>query len=173
MFRRLLVGLVEGLIVGLALAFACTRGLGTSAPGALLLVLLGALSGFVVGLVAGRPVWARDAKTEALLKAGAGALFGAGLAFALRRWLMWPVNLSSVSFGAGPAGELAALTLPAVASVLALFFELDNTDAEAKKPRVGSAQPKQRLGASRDAEADSPDELENFDDVVERKHEKR
>src|SRR4051794_28836967 len=122
MFRRSLLGLVEGLLVGLGLAFACARGLGAAAPGALLLILLGALAGFLVGLVAGRPVWARDAKTEAILKASAGALFGAGLSFAMQRWLSLPLNLSVLSFGSGPAGQLAGVTVPAVACALALFF---------------------------------------------------
>ncbi len=173
MFRRLFVGLVEGLIVGLAMAFACVRGLGISAPGALILALLGALAGFVVGLVAGRPVWARDAKTEALLKAGVGGLFGAGLAFALGRWLSLPVNLSAFSFGTGPAGQLAAITLPAVACALALFFELDNTDSSANKPGIAGSPPKQRLGATQDAEPDDLNDLEELDDVARRKREKR
>ena len=173
MFRRLLIGLTEGLIVGLGLAVACTRGLGLSTPGSLLLLLLGALAGFVVGLVAGRPVWARDAKTEALLKAGVGALFGAGMAFGLGRWLSLPVNLSAFSFGAGPAGQLVAVTVPAVACALALFFELDNTDSGANQRRVSDTSAKQRLGGARSAEPDPLGELDSLDDVAEHKHEKR
>src|SRR4051794_26413702 len=109
MFRRLLVGLSEGLVIGLALGVACARGLGLASPGSIIAGGLGAFTGFVVGLVAGRPIWARSAKTEALLKAAAGALAGFGLSYALRRWLTWELDLSALSLGKGPAGNLSAL----------------------------------------------------------------
>ena len=132
MLRRLLLGLVEGLVIGLALGVGSARGLGLSAPGGIALALLGAGAGFLVGLVAGRPVWARDAKTEALLKAGVGALGGAGLSFAAEHWLRVPVNLSAFQLGAGPAGLLSSVALPLVTTVLALFFELDDSKDEAQ-----------------------------------------
>jgi hypothetical protein len=132
MLRRLLLGLLEGLVIGLALGVGAARGLGLRAPGGLALVLLGAGAGFLVGLVAGRPVWARDAKTEALLKAGVGALGGAGLSFAAERWLRVPLNLSAFQLGAGPAGLLSFVALPLVTTLLALFFELDDSKDEAE-----------------------------------------
>ena len=175
MLRRLFVGLVEGLVIGIALAVAATRGLGMSAPGALVAALLAGVAGFAVGLVAGRPIWARDAKTEALLKAGVGAFVGVGLSFALGRWLAVPIDLSAYSFGAGPMGKLAAVSLPLIASALALFFELDNTDGGEAKPRLAAAHGKQRLSTSVE-----PDELMIDSDLdargeprAERKREKR
>jgi hypothetical protein len=132
MLRRLLLGLVEGLVIGLALGVGAARGLGLSAPGGIALAMLGAGSGFLVGLVAGRPVWARDAKTEALLKAGVGAAGGAGLSLAARHWLKVPLDLSAFHLGAGPAGMLSSTALPLVATLLALFFELDDSKHEAK-----------------------------------------
>ena len=126
MFRRLLLGLCEGFVIGLALGVACARGLGLGSPGAVVAAALGALAGFAIGLVAGRPIWALNAKTEALLKAAAGALGGVGLSFALRRWLKLEVDLSALLLGAGPAGQLSAVVLPAVTTALALFFELDD-----------------------------------------------
>jgi len=149
MLRRLLlglVGLVKGLVIGIALAVAATRGLGLAAPDALFAALLGGSAGLIAGLVAGRPIWGRDAKTEALLKASVGALVGVGLSFALGRWLSTPLDLSAYSFGAGPAGKLAAVFLPLIASVLSLFFELDNTDVGQAKPRLAAPRAKQRLG---------------------------
>jgi hypothetical protein len=132
MLRRLLLGLVEGLVIGLALGVGAARGLGLRAPGGIAAVLLGAGAGFLVGLAAGRPVWARDAKTEALLKAGVGALGGAGLSFAAEHWLRVPLNLSAFQLGAGPAGLLSSVALPLVTTVLAIFFELDDSKDEAK-----------------------------------------
>jgi len=165
MFRRLCLGLFEGLLIGAASGLACSRGLGWATLGALFAVAFGAAAGFVVGLVAGRPIWARDAKTEALLKAGAGALLGAGLAFATQRWLAWPLDLSGFGLGAGPAGELPMVALPAVATVLALFFELDDTSA----PRAVSQHQKIRvpgntaLGSAQESDLDLAAELRELD----------
>lgn len=171
MLRRLLLGLVEGLVLGVALGLASVRGLGLVAPSAVFLALLGALAGFAVGLVAGRPIWARDAKTEALLKGAAGALGGFGLTFALRHWLKVPVDLAAYSLGAGPAGELSAVTLPAVTTALGLFFELDD-DGKRSSGGPGSKRPtKQRVGPTR-ADAEGFDEAEELADVVDRKLEK-
>jgi hypothetical protein len=171
MLRRLFVGLVEGLVIGMALAVAAARGLGLSAPGALVAAALAGVAGLLVGLVAGRPIWARDAKTEALLKAGVGALAGVGLSFALGHWWSLPVDLRAYSFGAGPAGTLAALTLPLIASVLASFFELDNTGGGPTKPGLSAPRAKQRLAASDDSIDDA--ELGELDELpAQRKHEK-
>ncbi|MES1173761.1 MAG: hypothetical protein ABUL62_05480 [Myxococcales bacterium] len=175
MLRRLFVGLVEGLVIGIALAVAAARGLGMSAPSAVFAALLAGIAGFIVGLVAGRPVWARDAKTEALLKAGVGALIGVGSSFALGHWLSMPLDLTAYTFGAGPAGKLAAVSLPLIASALALFFELDNTESSEAKPQFVAPRTKQRLDASSGAdELTSETELDALDELpAERKREKR
>jgi hypothetical protein len=172
MLRRLLLGLAEGLALGLALGVAFARVIGGMAsPGGAVALLLGALAGFATGLVAGRPVWARNAKTEALLKAAAGAFAGAGLSFAFRRWLSVSVDLSSFSLGVGPAGHLPALTVPAVTTLLALFFELDDDTRTATAPPVSAAE-RRRVD---DAGADSArsDELDVEHDDIDRRHEKR
>ena len=176
MLRRLFVGLAEGFVIGMALALVAVRGLGLNpAMSALVMALLAAGAGFVVGLIAGRPIWARNAKTEALLKAAVGALVGAGLSFALGRWFTMPLELGAYSLGAGPAGKLAAVSLPLIATALALFFELDNTGSGEAQPGLAEPGPKQRLRESRE-----PDELlsdldqdGNEDLPAERKHEKR
>ncbi len=157
MLRRLLLGLFEGLVIGLALGVGAARGLGLSAPGSVVSLLLGAGAGFLVGLVAGRPVWSPNGKTEALLKAGAGALGGAGLSFAAQHWLKVPLDLSAFELGVGPAGTLSAAVLPLVATTLALFFELDDDGAGRAPARVSVAQ-KQRVSAA--TPSDALDELE-------------
>jgi hypothetical protein len=154
MLRRFLLGLIEGLVIGLALAVASARGLGLATPGRVTAAVLAGAVGFLVGLVAGRPVWARDAKTEALLKAGVGALVGAGLSLALGHWLAAPVDLSQFALGAGPVGKLPAVSLPAIACALSLFFELDDTSSRTAPARVAAppAQKRQTLPANDDAE---------------------
>ena len=167
--RRLCLGLFEGLLIGAAWGLACSRGLGWTTLGALLAAAFGAGAGFVVGLVAGRPIWARHAKTEALLKAGAGALLGAGLAFATQRWLSVPLDLSQFGLGAGPAGQLPAALLPAVATVLALFFELDdtssgNTGAQRARPKIRAPEATALGAQDRDLAAELR-ELDALDDA--------
>jgi hypothetical protein len=171
MLRRLLLGLTEGLVLGLAFGVASARGLGLGSPGSIVALLLGACAGFAIGLVAGRPIWARDAKTEALLKAAAGALAGLGLSFALRRWLNVHVDLSAFSLGAGSAGQLSAVTLPVTTTLLALFFELDDDGARtAEKPRMHDAE-KQRV-AGEVSDSASLDDSEWLDDEADHKREK-
>jgi hypothetical protein len=157
MLRRLLVGLFEGLLIGGALGVGAARGLGLSAPGSILAMLLGAGTGFVVGLVAGRPVWARDAKTEALLKAAVGAVGGAGLSLAAGHWLKVPLDLSAFGLGAGPAGALSSVALPLLATLLAVFFELDDNGPKNARTRIASA-PSARRVAIPEASADQNDQ---------------
>ncbi len=168
MFRRLLLGLFEGLVIGLALGVGAARGLGLSAPGTVVSLLLAASAGFLVGLVAGRPVWSPNGKTEALLKAGAGALGGAGLSFAAQHWLKVPLDLSAFQLGAGPAGVLSAAVLPLVATVLALFFELDD-DGTGRMPARVSAAKKQRVSAAAQNDALAELELDESEDTEQRR----
>jgi hypothetical protein len=133
MLRRLIFGLVLGLMVGAALAAGLVRlGEGSFAAGSGVLIayLAAALAGGVTGMIAGKPIWAPSAKIEGGLKAVFGALLGAGAMFALRQWATgFDVNLSFLG-GGGPApvGELPAASLPLIAAVLGGLFGLDNTD---------------------------------------------
>jgi hypothetical protein len=178
MLRRLLLGLVLGLVVGGLLAAGLVAGLGvptfTAAGGALMAYLAAALTGVLTGLVAGKPIWASEAKIEAGLKAFFGALIGAGVMFALRRWA-GGVTLDLPAIGAhGPTSvaDLPAASLPLVAAVLGGFFELDNTGDKKKEgdtapPRKGPSRVVAdgvRAGKARLADAagerDSDDEAE-------------
>jgi hypothetical protein len=138
MLKRLLVGLFLGLVIGGALAAVLIKGLSlplfaSGTGGAALAYLFAAVTGVVVGLVAGKPIWASGGQIEAGLKAFFGALLGAGAMFALRRFVTTPIDLSAISAGAGAIGELPALTLPIIAAVLGGFYELDNTPEPEKK----------------------------------------
>jgi hypothetical protein len=144
MFRRLLVGLILGLIVGGLAAAALVGGLhmtafGEGAGGSAMAYLAAAFTGVLTGLVAGKPIWASGAKIEAGLKAFFGALLAAGLMFAIRKWLTADVNLSFIGAGSGAIGELPATSLPLLAAVLGGFFELDNTGSPDKDEAKGAA----------------------------------
>jgi hypothetical protein len=142
MVRRLFVGLIVGLFVGCVVAAGVVGGLRihefSGTPGAVLGYLGAALTGLLTGLVAGKPVWATDAKIEAGLKAFFGAAIGAGLMFALRQWGgAFQPDLSFIGAGHGAVGDLPAASFPLVAAVLGAFFELDNTGDGAEKGERG------------------------------------
>ena len=59
MLGRLLIGIVKGLIVGGLVGFGLAK-LGIAAPGAVIAYLAAALTGVLVGLVAGKPIWAKE-----------------------------------------------------------------------------------------------------------------
>ena len=162
MLKRLVVGLVKGLVVGGLAAAALVAGLGVTSFGALIGYPAAVATGALVGLIAGKPIWAADAKIEALLKALVGAGIGAALLLLLRKWLAIDLDLSAYGLGHGAVGELPAAALPAIAGGLAAFFELDNTEVTTaggpKKARV--AEPKQRVGADTGAEAEAGSEAE-------------
>ena len=150
MIRRLITGLVLGLIIGGIAAAVLIKGLGVT-------VLVGALAyaaalgtGAVAGLVAGKPIWAEGAWIEGLLKTFFGALLGAGGMFLLQKFAGMELDLSRFGAGAGKAGELSVLALPAIATVLSVFYELDNTgsaEPAEKGHRVAGKAPAAKLRA--------------------------
>jgi hypothetical protein len=148
MFRRLILGLFFGLIIGGAVAF----GLVKLDDGALvnssdvLGYLFAAIAGAITGATAGKPVWAADAKIEGGLKAFFGALLAAGGMFGLARWGFAPPELSVVGADGHTAiANLPYLSLPLLAGVLGAFFGLDNSEEPAKE---GAAAPRKRVAAA-------------------------
>jgi hypothetical protein len=133
MLKRLLLGIITGLIVGGAVAAGVIGGLHwltfaeAGALGTTLAYALAAGTGVVVGLVAGKPIWAKGGQIEAALKAFFGALLAAGGMFALRTWAKVDVDLAMLHAGSGALGDLPGATLPIIAAVLGGFYELDNT----------------------------------------------
>jgi hypothetical protein len=138
MLKRLFVGLFIGLVLGGLLAAVLIKGLGVTvfaagAGGAGLAYLFAAVTGVVVGLIAGKPIWASGGQIEAGLKAFFGALLGAGIMFGLRRFVTTEISLDSVGAGTGAIGTLVATTLPIIAALLGGFYEVDNTPEPDKK----------------------------------------
>jgi hypothetical protein len=151
MAKRALIGLIKGLLIGGMVALVLVQGLGIAVFGALLAYPLAVLTGVIAGLVAGKPIWARDGRIEATLKAVVGAVVAGGVMFAIRKWLNPSLDLGS--FGAGGIGELPIVSLPLIATALSVLFELDNTGSEPAEEK-----PKQRVAAEpqlEEAELDS------------------
>lgn len=170
MLGRLVVGIIKGLVVGGLVGFGLAK-LGFVAPGAVIAYLAAAVTGVLIGLVAGKPIWAKDAKIEAGMKAFVGALLGVGLMFVARRWLLVPVPFSLGPLSApdpslhaqfGTIGGLSVTSLAAVAAVLGGFYEADNTPTPEEKtpaPRAKAAAGNKRIAAA-DLGDDEADELE-------------
>jgi hypothetical protein len=146
MLRRFLIGALLGSVVGFALAAALVAGLKViafdGAHGTLEAYAAALVAGVLAGLVAGKPVWAADAKVEAGVKALFGALLATAGMFALRRWASgWTVDLRSLSAGGpGAVGDLPGASLPVIGAALGALFEVDNTgDGKVSGPSVPRA----------------------------------
>jgi len=174
MLKRLIFGLLFGLFVGGVLAVAVIKGLGmtafaTSGAGVALPYVFAAVTGVLVGLVAGKPIWASGGQIEAGLKAIVGAAIAAGAMWAMRRWLNFEVDLHTLA-AATPAvptaaGDLPVVTLPLIAAVLGGFYEADNTPetADAKAPKSGAKAPAGAKSKMRVAEPDVAEEEEELE----------
>ncbi|KYF86995.1 hypothetical protein BE17_05140 [Sorangium cellulosum] len=172
MLGRLILGIVKGLIVGGLLGFGLAK-LGYAAPFAVIAYLAAALAGVLVGLIAGKPIWAKDAKIEAGMKAFVGALLGAGLMYAARRWLTMPVpvplgelgganlSLGEAAGSAGTFGGLAVTSLAAIAALLGGFYEADNDPSDEATPGAKPAAKAAAGGNKRIAAAAAADDLED------------
>jgi hypothetical protein len=170
MLFRLLLGLLKGLAIGGLVGFGLAK-LGLAAPSALFAYAAAALVGALVGLIAGKPIWAADGRIEAGLKAVFGALLATGLMALARNFLGFavPVDLGSLaaanqSLGEtsaqGTFGGLAIVSLALVAAVIGAFYDADNTpSAEGDKKVTAGPAPKARIGA-KPAAADEFDELD-------------
>lgn len=174
MLKRLFAGLVIGIVMGGIVAAALVKGLGvlsfaTTGAGVFLPYVAALVTGAFVALVAGKPVWAKGAWIEVGLKAFFGSLLAAGGMFALRKWGVTPIDLTRVGAGAGTLSSLPATSLPLIATVLSVLFELDNTDAPEEKkgakpagasPRVASGRAVKGARVSTDeADGESEEEL--------------
>lgn len=141
MLGRLLIGIVKGLVVGGLLGFALVK-LGVAMPGAIIAYLTAALTGVVIGLIAGKPIWAKDAKIEAGAKAVVGALLAIGLMAAARTWLLVPLPpLGALAPEGATLGGFAMTSLAAVAALLGGFYDADNdaTGAEEAPAAAGTS----------------------------------
>jgi hypothetical protein len=177
MLKRLMVGIVIGVVVGAIAAAAVIKGLhmalfAATTGGTLMAYVAALATGAFVALVAGKPVWAKGAWIEVGLKAFFGSLLAAGGMFALRKWGVMSVNFNSFGAGEGAIGYLAATALPIIATVLSIFFEIDNTDAPSEQAPAKAAGKAQVRVAASASKASLPgarvakDETESDDEPV-------
>jgi hypothetical protein len=176
MLGRLLLGLVKGLLIGALLGFGLAK-LGLGAPIALIAYPAAALGGILVGLVAGKPIWAKDAKIEAGMKAFVGAILGAGLMFAARKWLTMEVTLPlqglvEAKAASGALGMLAITSLAMITAVLGGFYEADNDPAEGEGGAKATTGKRVAAGGPRVA-ASAGEELEEEELEAEPKRAKK
>jgi hypothetical protein len=141
MVRKIVLGLFEGASLG-ALVFFALFGLHV-VWSALVTYAAAGVVGALVGAVAGKPIWGREAKLEALLKSLAGAFIAAVAMYGARKWLSgFDVNLQSLGLGAGPIGEVPSAALPLIGAGLGFVFQIDDalgSDADPPRRRVADA----------------------------------
>lgn len=145
------MGLVKGLIIGGLIGYGLAMA-GMATPGALVAYGAAAVVGVVVSMVAGKPIWAKDARIEVGMKAGAGALIGPGLMWLVRRFLTMdiPFDVSSLpgldSISSHPeVGAFAITALAVVAGLLAGFYDADNQPVVEQEEEVAAAGGKKRV----------------------------
>lgn len=125
--------------------------------------LLAPVAGVLVGLVAGKPIWAKGARIEAGLKAVFGAALGAAMMFALRRWGHLNIDLGAIGLGQGQLGTHPATALPIVTTLMALLFEVDNMFGGGEDKKDGGSTTRKRIATSEDSgsqEQEEPAETE-------------
>jgi hypothetical protein len=174
MLGRLLIGMVKGLIVGSLLGYGLVK-LGMAMPIAIVAYLAAAVTGVVIGLVAGKPIWAKDAKIEAGMKAAVGALLGVGLMAAARNWLLVPIpfSLGPLAPEGATVGGFAMTSLAAIAGLLGGFYDADNDapDEAATPPSAGESASKK--GSRIAAAASQGEEDEDLTSEPDKKRSKK
>jgi hypothetical protein len=149
MLKRLLIGVIKGLLLGGLVYAGLVFGLHMVFSGGIIAYVLAVVLGALTGLIAGKPIWRSGAGVEAGLK----AFFGMGLAalgmylvdrFVPLTTLMQTFAPSSVP-GTTPGYNL--LALPVISTILAMLYEVDNTPEPEGAEKKGEAAPKQLSGA--------------------------
>jgi hypothetical protein len=164
---RLVLGLLKGIVLGGLVGYALAAA-GLAAPSAWLAYPIAAAVGMAIATIAGKPIWAKDARIEVGMKAAAAAVVAPGLMWLARTFLtvglpFEPSLLPGVSAGAVTLGTFSITSLALVAAVLGGFFEADNQPAPPDEKQGGGG-PKKRIDAASPPTA-AVDELE--DDVEE------
>jgi len=180
MFGRLIKGLFLGLFIGGLAAAALIKGLGITGFEAehfdFLAYAAALATGAVAGLIAGKPIWAQGAGIEGILKTVFGALLGAGGMFLLQKFSGPSVDLTKFGLGDAALGHLTVVSLPAIATLLSIFFEVDNTDAgkavEKGGARVAGKAPAPKLRAPASSRLADSDEAADEAPVASKKAQK-
>jgi hypothetical protein len=168
MLKRLIVGLVIGIVLGGALGFGLLQLLAEPMGGALGYAFA-AITGVLVGLVAGKPIWAKGALVEAGLKAFVGAALACGILFGLR---FVPLSLPAIATAeSAKLGYHAFGALMAVATVLAVFYEIDNTGGDEDEAAGKGASARKRVAGP--TSTAGVDELEDVEEEASQQAKRR
>lgn len=156
MALRLLVGMLKGLVLGGLVGYGLTAG-GLTAGW--LAYVAAAVVGMLVALIAGKPIWAKDARIEVGMKVAAGAVLAPLAMWGVRSFLTMGLpfdpstlpGLESVSASSATLGTFFVTSLAIIGGVLAGFYDADNqpgsgAKAGAEKTSQGSGG-KQRIAA--------------------------
>ena len=148
---RLVVGLLKGVLVGAAVGYGLVAA-GMATPPAAVIYVAAGVCGVLTAMIAGKPVWAKEARIEVMMKAVAGMLLGPAILFALRRFVQLPLPADLLAalpgLEATKGAELGLSTfsmtsLSIVSAILAGFFDADNQPAaesgDGAKQRIAEA----------------------------------
>ncbi|MEZ4406712.1 MAG: hypothetical protein R3A52_09570 [Polyangiales bacterium] len=128
MLRRLLIGILKGLLVGGAVGAGLHFGLGkTTLESALLTYPLYGAVGALAGVTAGKPFWRQGAGIEAILRSIFGIAVGCGL-YALAAAFIGkvPFDVGTIQAGSTQFAHIPLLMAPTLAILYASLVELDN-----------------------------------------------
>ena len=162
MLKRLVVGLVKGMMIGAIIGCGFHFGLGwqtTAAGGGLLAYLMAMGSGATAGVLAGKPPWRQQAWIESVLKGVAGIGLGALTYWVSSQWGSFALPSFVPGLGGTPWTESTLLINVSAAAVFGTLVELDNTGGSTPKRKSKTAQ-KVRVSAPAEVEtaelADDP-----------------
>lgn len=134
MLKRLLIGILKGIVVGGGVGAALYFGLSQGSLESAWAYLLYGVVGAITGVVAGKPLWKPGAWIEALLRGVFGIAVGCGLYALASSFLhVSPIPLPASLFPALPPAEQARFLFqqplamaPLMATLYASLIELDN-----------------------------------------------
>ena len=157
-FGRLLIGLLKGLVLGAVIGYGIAAA-GLSWP--FVFYLGAALAGTLIALVAGKPIWAQDARIEVGMKALAGAILAPGLMWLVRSFASvgLPFDVSALPGLAGlegaglTLGTFSVSALAIVAAALGAFYDADNQPGAKGEAGQRVATPSKKRVADGEAEA--------------------
>ncbi len=131
MLKRLVMGLVKGVLIGGAVGAGLHFGLGWTIASGLLGYLLAMGAGATAGILVGKPPWKQAAWIESLLKAVAGLGVGALIYWVSSKWGSFELPFAIPGVESGTAWtEVPLLFVTAVSAVFGTLIELDNTDED-------------------------------------------
>ena len=135
MLKRLGIGLLKGLVLGVAAGAALHFGLGLGSVGVLAGFAIAMLTGGVAAVIAGRPPWQKGAWIESLLKGAAGLAAGALVYFLAWKFAGFglPFAIGGVAAGT-PWTQVPLVLAPTIAALFGGLVELDNTGEDGAKP---------------------------------------